>query len=546
MKNETAKSADYKMVKFRDPATGKIKFRKVKHDDAIVQQETMDPRDFTDKPGHVVVVKKKDGTRKIKHYHPSSAGAKKYADRVNKVNRVGDKATVHRTDGRKIHGESFRYRPDPFKSRASLAKSAKYKEAEAEYQKDKEFARKKAQQKREETTQEEGYIGGKGEKGRDKGNAGKFDKNTAYSHAKAHNGVVHKDTSGSYLVKHGRGKNVSESVELDEAINFRKAHQEIMAYPKKHGDIDKEDFEKVASYIKAIGDNQNKPDRANLRFATMKAFVAGMDTDPRDKVYSWLKKYGMFKNGKMVQESESVDEVYRKPPTPIGGKGSSAKYKEAEAEYDREKSFARMRNQRKPIKKESSKEYGKSVDRIRDKEKKAKIKPSELDKLARLKNMMKNANEESVNLKTFTTFISELTAKDRAELAKRKAANQAKRGARRGPSKGTKSSGGDWTANQQKSAKALSFEIGKNDKHDAVHKTLAKAADASHPSLGGRKVTVKINGKSKEMAHKDLQHAVDLHKRLPLGKKAAVMNLIRDKGHDGVTAAANHFRKTYK
>jgi len=452
MKNETAKSADYKMVKFRDPATGKIKFRKVKHDDAIVRQETMDPRDFTDKPGHVVVVKKKDGTRKIKHYHPSSAGAKKYADRVNKVNRVGDKATVHKTDGRKIHGESFRYRPDPFKSRASLAKSAKYKEAEAEYQKDKEFARKKAQQKREETTQEEGYIGGKGEKGRDKGNAGKFDKNTAYSHAKAHNGVVHKDTSGSYLVKHGRGKNVSE---------------------------------------------------------------------------------------------EPVDEAWRKAPTPIG-KGSSAKYKEAEAEYDREKSFARMRNQRKPIKKESSKEYGKSVDRIRDKEKKAKIKPSELDKLARLKNMMKNANEESVNLKTFTTFISELTAKDRAELAKRKAANQAKRGARRGPSKGTKSSGGDWTANQQKSAKALSFEIGKNDKHDAVHKTLAKAADASHPSLGGRKVTVKINGKSKEMAHKDLQHAVDLHKRLPLGKKAAVMNLIRDKGHDGVTAAANHFRKTYK
>ena len=140
MKNETAKSADYKMVKYKDPATGKVKFRKVKHDDSIVKQE-------------------------------------------------------------------------------------------------------------------EGYIGAKGEKGRDKGNAGKFDKNTAYSHAKTHNGVVHKDTSGSYLVKHGRGKNVSESVELDEAINFRKAHQEIMAYAKKHGDIDKEDFEKVASYIKEIGDN---------------------------------------------------------------------------------------------------------------------------------------------------------------------------------------------------------------------------------------------------------------------------------------------------
>ena len=69
-------------------------------------KESMDPRDFTDKPGHVVVVKKKDGTRSIKHYHPTSAGAKKYADRVNKVNKVGDKATVHKTDGRKIHEAS--------------------------------------------------------------------------------------------------------------------------------------------------------------------------------------------------------------------------------------------------------------------------------------------------------------------------------------------------------------------------------------------------------------------------------------------------------
>jgi len=152
--------------------------------------------------------------------------------------------------------------------------------------------------------------------------------------------------------------------------------------------------------------------------------------------------------------------------------------------------------------------------------------------------------------KTFESFrrelLDELTDKQKAEIAARKAKNLAKRGARRGPSKGTKSSEGDWTSDQQKKAKPLGFEIKKNDKHDAVHKTLAKAADASHPSLGGRKVTVKINGKSKEMEHKDLQHAVDLHKRLPLGKKAAVMNLIRDKGHDGVTAAANHFRKKYK
>jgi hypothetical protein len=47
------------------------------------------------------------------------------------------------------------------------------------------------------------------------------------------------------------------------------------------------------------------------------------------------------------------------------------------------------------------------------------------------------------------------------------------------------------------------------------------------------------------MAHKDLQRAVDLHKRLPLGKKAAVMNLIRDKGHDAISAAAKHYKKKY-
>jgi len=57
---------------------------------------------------------------------------------------------------------------------------------------------------------QEGYLGAKGEKGRDYRNAGTFDKDTAYSHAKKHNGVVHKDPSGKYLVKHGRGKHVSE------------------------------------------------------------------------------------------------------------------------------------------------------------------------------------------------------------------------------------------------------------------------------------------------------------------------------------------------
>ena len=67
------------------------------------KKESMDPRDFTDKPGHVVVVTKPSGHKAIKQYHATSAGAKKYADRINRTNKVGHKATVHKTDGRKIH-----------------------------------------------------------------------------------------------------------------------------------------------------------------------------------------------------------------------------------------------------------------------------------------------------------------------------------------------------------------------------------------------------------------------------------------------------------
>ena len=68
-------------------------------------KESMDPRDHTDKPGHVVVVTKPSGRKMIKHYHPQKSVAQKYADRVNKTNKVGHKATVHYTDGRKVHEE---------------------------------------------------------------------------------------------------------------------------------------------------------------------------------------------------------------------------------------------------------------------------------------------------------------------------------------------------------------------------------------------------------------------------------------------------------
>lgn len=67
--------------------------------------ESMDPRDFTDKPGYLVVVSKPSGKKMIKQYAPTSQAAKKYADRINKTNKVGHKATIHKTDGRKIMRE---------------------------------------------------------------------------------------------------------------------------------------------------------------------------------------------------------------------------------------------------------------------------------------------------------------------------------------------------------------------------------------------------------------------------------------------------------
>ena len=70
--------------------------------DCVPKNESMDPRDFTDKAGYVVVVKNKKGQEEIKHYSPYKPHAERYAKRVHKG---PDKATVYKTDGRKIMKE---------------------------------------------------------------------------------------------------------------------------------------------------------------------------------------------------------------------------------------------------------------------------------------------------------------------------------------------------------------------------------------------------------------------------------------------------------
>ena len=65
-------------------------------------KESMDPRDVTDDPGFVVTYQDKKEKENIKRYFPNIASAKKYAEKANKINRVGGKAKIYKTDGRKL------------------------------------------------------------------------------------------------------------------------------------------------------------------------------------------------------------------------------------------------------------------------------------------------------------------------------------------------------------------------------------------------------------------------------------------------------------
>ena len=279
--------------------------------------------------------------------------------------------------------------------------------------------------------QEEGYLGGKGEKGRDKGNAGKFDKNTAYSHAKTHNGVVHKDTSGSYLVKHGRGKNVSE---------------------------------------------------------------------------------------------EPVAEVWRKTPTPIGGKGSSAKYKEAEAEYDREKSFARIKQQRKShqtnVKTEKSDPCWDDHEMVGTKKKNGKTVPNCVPK-------------ESV--------VSELTDKEREKIARIRDKKAPARDADGRSSVKRQQKKKDAAANPKKAAapkpvksKPKTTYDDKADLHPIIQ--LRKVVDTK-----GVHTPVFHKGKTGKVSADDAHHVLKMYDKLPvMGKRQLKIRLAKGGPAAVKQAAAAH------
>ena len=141
----------------------------------------------------------------------------------------------------------------------------------------------------------------------------------------------------------------NESIELDEAIDYFKVSKELSDYAKKHGGPDKIDFEKAAAYVREIGKNSavSVQDKAGKG---LNMLFKNADTDVRDRMQIILTKGGFkIKGGYVMRESTAA--------------------------------------------------YGKSLADIRNKRKKAAIKPQDRHTLKKLSDLMKRANEDAVEEK---------------------------------------------------------------------------------------------------------------------------------------------------
>lgn len=98
----------------------------------------------------------------------------------------------------------------------------------------------------------------------------------------------------------------------NESVDYEKTAKELDTYAKKHGGIDKDDFEKTAMLVRRIGRNSNinVQDKANKELMN---HVRTMDTDPRDRVALILKKGG-FKmvRGRIMRERTLTPDELKK------------------------------------------------------------------------------------------------------------------------------------------------------------------------------------------------------------------------------------------
>ena len=165
--------------------------------------------------------------------------------------------------------------------------------------------------------------------------------------------IAKQKTSKKEPVKMSNGKDkleVHKGVEeeaINEVLSKRDLHdfsQQLLSYSRKHGGIDKEYFEKIAS-IAAAGKIPTPDDVDN-------------DTDPRDFVLSMMSK----SFPKQVMQT----------------------YKGVSPSFDMH------------LRKESDESYAKSLKKIHHDNAKKMLKPGEYSKIKKIQSMMKSANEEVV------------------------------------------------------------------------------------------------------------------------------------------------------
>jgi hypothetical protein len=128
-------------------------------------------------------------------------------------------------------------------------------------------------------------------------------------------------------------KELRKKIKVNESIDFFKTSKALSDYAKKSGGIDKRDFEKAAAYVREIGKNSSTMVQ-NKAFMGLKKHVSNMDTDPRDGVLTILKKHGMFKNGRLMQEQAEVSEAARPPKIKKGLRDKKGKVHTVDMKVD--------------------------------------------------------------------------------------------------------------------------------------------------------------------------------------------------------------------
>lgn len=423
----------------------------------------------------------------------------------------------------------------------------------------------------------EGYIGAKGEKGRDYHNAGTFDKDTAYSHAKKHNGVVHKDPSGKYLVKHGRGKHVSEESTEEETkyvVKYTRTGDEKSG--RTSGPLSKKAADKKAKMgnrVDKVGGKYSViPHVEAYRKPTQAEIDADRKKDQKGKArpslsYKSVTKK-LYKN--MRNEGEEVQELNKSTLKRYSAKASADAANSARAADRGDPEAASRQDKRVRGVKLATKKLKElspdTIKRYRDKAKDSKdshkriahdystrtgdSKSDWTDKMAKVHSRAADNRSKGIaraNKRIGEAVVSELTDKERERMARTKAKKAAIRDADGRSSVKRQQKKKDAAANPKKAAAP------KPVKSKPKTTTTYDKADL-HPVMQLRKV-VDTDGKHKPVFHRgktgsvsadDAHHALKLYSKLPAMGKRQLQIRIAKGGPDAVKKAADAHRSMSK